>query len=181
MVADDRERHLQFSDSLTWIRGAHTVKTGIDIRNNRRENFPGGGSFVQRVFGTFGFTGVYSNFPYADFLLGIPQTSNRTNPARNMYHLVNTDTSAFVQDDWKITRRLTLNIGLRWDFNPPYRERSGVSFNFDPATGRVIVPNEESKRHINPLFPVNLAPLVTAQAAGLPETLLSKTGSCSLK
>ena len=98
-----------------------------------------------------------------------------------MYHLVNTDTSAFVQDDWKITRRLTLNIGLRWDFNPPYRERSGVSFNFDPATGRVIVPNEESKRHINPLFPVNLAPLVTAQAAGLPETLLSKTGSCSLK
>jgi hypothetical protein len=46
-----------------------------------------------------------------------------------------------------------------------------MSFNFEPATGRVVVPNEDSKRHINPLFPSNLAPIVTAQAAGLPETL----------
>ncbi len=171
MVSNDRERHVQFSDNVTWIRGVHTVKAGFDIRHNTRANFVGGGSFVQRAFGTFGFTGVYSNFPYADFLLGIPQTSNRTNPAEQMYHLSNTDVAGFIQDDWKVTRRLTLNIGLRWDFNPPYHERNGLSFHFDPTSGRVVVPSEESKRHVNPLFPANLAPIVTARDAGLPDNL----------
>jgi hypothetical protein len=167
---EDRQRHTQFVDNLTWIRGSHTVKTGVDVRRNSTSNFPGGSGFVSRVFGAFSFTGVYTGFSYADFLLGIPQTSNRVNPAP-LYSLVNTDVAAFVQDDWKITPRLTLNIGLRYDFNPAYHEPRGLFFHFDPGTGRLIVPNERSRASVNALFPANLAPIVVASEAGLPEKL----------
>jgi hypothetical protein len=157
-------------DNLTWTRGTHTIKTGVDLRFNRATNYPGGTSFPVQQFGTFGFTGAFSGFDYADFLLGLPQSASRASAAP-LYNNLSTDFALFVQDDWKITRKLTLNLGVRYEFNPPYHEKDGNFFNFDVATGRVVVPTEDSKKRVNPLFPQNLVPIVTAAQAGLPESL----------
>jgi hypothetical protein len=167
---DPSERIHQVNDSVTWTRGAHTVKTGMELHWNRATNFPGGTSFPVRQFGAFSFSGAFSGFDYADFLLGLPQDASRANAAP-LYNNVNTDFSFFVQDDWKITRKLTLNLGLRYDYNPPYHEKDGNFFNFDAASGRLVVPNEQSLQRVNPLFPKNLVPIVTASQAGLPEGL----------
>lgn len=160
----------QAVNNVTWTRQDHTIKTGVELKWNRGTNFPGGTSFPVRQFGDFRFTGTFSGFDYADFLLGIPQRAQRGNPAP-LINMVNTDVSFFVQDDWKVTRKLTLNLGVRYDFNPPYHERDDQFFNFDPSTGQMIVPNESALSRVSPLFPTDLAPVVTAAQAGVPESL----------
>lgn len=162
------ERTFQIGDSLTWIRSGHTFKFGGDLRHNQANNYPVAPS---AVFGNFSFDGTFSNFDYADFLLGLPVTSQRLSPAP-IYDLSNNDFSLFAQDDWKIRPNLTLNIGLRWDYNPPYHEASGRIFNFDPASAKLVVPGQQSMQWVNPAFPSNLAPIVTAQSVGLPSSLL---------
>jgi hypothetical protein len=152
------------------MRGSHTVKTGVDIRLNNYNDFPGGSSFIGRSFGSFSFTGRFSDFSYADFLLGIPHRARRSNTAPR-YNLVNTDFSLYVQDDWKVTRRLTLNLGLRYDISPAAHERNDLFFNFDPNTAQVVVPSESAKTAVNPLFPSDLVPVVTASEVGLPQSL----------
>jgi hypothetical protein len=121
-------------------------------------------------FGSFDFSGAFSGFDYADFLLGLPQESERANPAE-LFDMINTDVSFYVQDSWKITRQLTLNFGVRYEYNPPYHEKDGNFFNFDPETGRVVVPDERALARVSPLFPTDLAPVVTAAEAGVPSSL----------
>jgi hypothetical protein len=167
---DVNERISQAVDSVTWTRSKHVIKAGFEIRFNGGKNYPGGTSFPVQQFGQFTFSGTYSNFDYADFLLGIPQTAGRANAAPRIDAL-NTDMGFFVQDDWKVTPKLTLNFGVRYEYDPPYHERNDNLYNFDPATGRVIVPTAEAKARVNPLFPSNLVPVVTAGEAGVTKSL----------
>jgi hypothetical protein len=170
LFQDVRERISQVVNNVTWTRSKHVIKTGVEFRWNVGSNFPGGTSFPVLQFGQFSFTGAFSSFDYADFLLGIPQTASRANAAPLIY-AVNTDMALFLQDDWKITPKLTLNLGVRYDYNPPYHEREDYIYNFDPASGRVIVPSEKALSRVNPLFPSNLVPVVTAAQAGVPKSL----------
>jgi len=167
---DPSEAITQVVNNVTWTRQEHTIKTGIEVKWNRGTNFPGGTTFPVRQFGDFLFTGTFTGFDYADFLLGLPQRAQRGNPAP-LINMVNTDFSFFIQDDWKATPKLTLNLGVRYDYNPPYHERDDAFFNFDSTTGQIIVPNEEALSKVSPLFPTDLAPVVTAAQAGAPESL----------
>ncbi len=170
LYQDPSERIHQVANNLTWTRGNHTVKSGIELRWNRGTNFPGGTSFPVLQFGQFSFGGSFSGYDYSDFLLGLPQTAGRATAAP-LIHALSTDFSWFLQDDWKVTRRLTLNLGVRYDYNPPSHEKDGNLFNFDPASGRLIVPNDQALGRVNPLFPRNLVPIVTASQAGVPAGL----------
>lgn len=113
---------LQFSNTLLWVKGRHSVKTGIDFR---RENlFRRAARFAR---GYFSFNGAFSQLPtsrgntgdsMADMLLGASNSSTLGNP--NGETAVARNWAGFLQDDWRITNRLTLNLGVRWDmFGPP--------------------------------------------------------------
>jgi hypothetical protein len=167
---DVYERIWQAVDSVTWTRGRHVIKAGGEVRLNGGKNFPGGTSFPVQQFGQFSFAGAFTNFDYADFLLGIPQTAGRANAAP-LINSTNTDFAFFVQNDWKVTPKLTVNLGIRYEYDPPYHEENDNFYNFDPASGRVIVPTADAKARVNPLFPTNLVPVVTASEAGVPESL----------
>jgi Carboxypeptidase regulatory-like domain len=130
-----------FADTLTWIRGSHTLKVGFDARIYRRAAFNG-----INARGTYSFTGVLTQNParpggtgygLADFLLGLPASAGRNFP--RLRQAVNWQNySSFVQDDWKVSRRLTLNVGLRHELNPqPTEERNRIS-SFDFVSGRPI-------------------------------------------
>ena len=162
------ERAHAFVDNISWIRQNHTFKGGIEIRRNMGAQYP---LSPRNTLGNWSFNGAYSGYSYADFLLGIPQTASRGAVA-GIAELVNTDFSAFFQDDWKITRKLTLNLGVRYDLNPPYHETSGRFFQFDPATGKVIVP-QAGLSAVNKVFPSNIIPVVSAKDAGMPEKLFN--------
>jgi hypothetical protein len=167
---DPNERLYQAVNNVTWTKGKHVVKIGGELRWNRGTNFPGGTSFPVLQFGQFSFSGAFSNFDYADFLLGLPQTAGRANAAP-LINMVNTDMALFLQDDWKITPKLTVNLGVRYEYNPPYHEKDDNFYNFDPSTGKLIVPSDAAAARVNPLFPSNLVPVVSAAQAGVPKSL----------
>jgi hypothetical protein len=162
------ENTYQIVDQLTYARGKHTIKGGVEYRP-QQYNAP-----VPAQFGSYGFTGFASGNAWADFLLAIPQTTSRNyvRPSRyaRFYHL-----SGFIQDDYKISPNLTLNYGMRWDYNQPARDKRDIIFNVDPLNGRLVVPNQTIiDQYVNPLFPRSI-PIVTAQAAGFPERSLRQS------
>lgn len=158
----------QYSGVITWIRGTHNVKFGADFLRYQ---------YFSRQYGdTRGrmtFLGRYTNEPMADFLLGYGQTSRRQLDAAGPYHLVS-NYSAFIQDDWKVTPRLTINLGLRYDLMKPPQEKFGAWSSFVPELGKIAI----SGRGTIPDFDERIrtsgaAAFVTMAAdAGLPATLI---------
>jgi hypothetical protein len=163
---------LQFSDNITWIKGRHTFKFGADIRYLRTTDDVS--FFSGDDLGEYRFQGAYTGNAFADFLLGIPQRTRLANTgpdidAYTWHH------GYFAQDDFKVTAKLTLNYGVRYEYHPPFWDRTLQMANFDRdfPGGRVIVPNEKSLAITAPAFRASIGstPIVTAKDAGIPEQL----------
>ncbi len=129
----------QITEVLTLVRGAHTVKLGGEIRwsqfNISQEASPRGrfsfnGQFTQNQVDGSGGSSI------ADMLLGLPISANISTVIAmgNRQHVP----SLFVQDDWKVNRRLTVNLGLRYDYFSPITEVNNRQANFDYTTGTLI-------------------------------------------
>lgn len=125
----------QFSNNVTKIAGRHALKAGGDFALVRQSRPP---NTEAPSFGQFSFNGRYTGNAYGDFLLGFPVSSARARPSLvSLLHYQRY--SAFLQDDWKVTSRLTLNLGLRYVGQTGPEERDGSQSNFDLATGRFVV------------------------------------------
>ncbi len=114
-------------DNLSIQHGNHTIRLGATAMwMTKTENATAG-------FATFNFgSGVNGNDPFANFLLG--QADSYTQPSKDTVpHLNYTNFEAYVQDDWKITRRLTLNLGVRYSYFPSPSDSNNTLVNFDPA------------------------------------------------
>lgn len=163
----------QWQDNVSWIRGRHTIKIGGEVWRNFGSNY---GVSPSSAFGSVSFTGNYSGNGYADFLLGIPRLASRASAGFVKLKSTNYDKFVFIQDDFKATPRLTINLGLRYEINPPYVEKQDLIASFDPYRGILTVPTEASKSGLYPGF-VNskLVPVLTAKEAGLPTRTLGYT------
>jgi hypothetical protein len=130
----------QYIDTLSLIRGRHSFKFGADVRAPMRNIFQDEAD----VHGNLQFTGIFTcargansqcisgtGLPYADALLGDVQGATLT----NVYFVDQRlwMASGFVQDDWKITPKFSVNLGLRYDFATPPYSGSNKLANFDPA------------------------------------------------
>lgn len=120
---DMPQRTYSASEMLSWTKGAHSLKFGGSVLwNHFREN----GNWLGA--GQIRFTGAYTNLGPADFLLGMAASFRQNNGLNRDFSAPNS--SLFAQDDWKISRRLTLNLGLRWELNPPYTSAGGALATF---------------------------------------------------
>ena len=126
----------QFIDDLTVVRGNHTVKFGMDVRR-RQFNFLQPPS--QR--GIFSFTGAFTNNPASpggtgsglgDFLLGLPLTSSQEVKVSSTNGQRSTEWAWWAGDTWKLTPKLTLDYGLRYELTSPRTEVYDRQSNFDP-------------------------------------------------
>lgn len=129
------DTEIQFTDNLTLVRGHHTLNIGADIRRRRMDRFQGIYTGGQFNFADANPAGTGNAF--ADFLLGLPEES-QLGIAPAQIRMRESEMAFYVQDDWNATKKLTLNLGLRYELRTvPYDTRGTVaSFNF--ATGQPI-------------------------------------------
>jgi hypothetical protein len=143
---DTIDNHFGLTDTMDWVKGKHTFKYGYEQRYTKYDplNF-------QNQSGTFNFAraetagdvaaNVLSGNSIASLLLGDVDNSNLTAYASQPMWLTDY-IAAFFQDTYKVTRTLTLNVGLRWDVDVPRTERNGDTSNIDlsapnPAAGGI--------------------------------------------
>jgi hypothetical protein len=143
-------------DQVTWTRGKHTVRAGTQIARYAANNVVQSNS----LFGSFSFSNRYTGFPYADFLLGYPSTSSVAPPALNAPFL-RWAYDFFITDEFKITPKLTANIGLRYELHPAWSSTNGIASTFDPSTGKVVI-QDGSQNLISPYFPTSFVGIETA-------------------
>ncbi len=122
---------IMVGDNVTWVRGAHTLKTGALVYRNRIDQ-NGRTTYTGNVtFNTGGNTRT-SNNAFADALLGNFRTySEAALDPLGFFRF--TQTEAFVNDSWKVTPRLSLELGVRYQFGTPFYTQANNLANFDPS------------------------------------------------
>ncbi|MBL8212676.1 MAG: carboxypeptidase regulatory-like domain-containing protein [Bryobacterales bacterium] len=161
----------QYQAHITWLKGAHAVKTGFDLLicyfNTFRPDYPAG---------LFGFGRAFTQGPnpatatatagygLASAMLGVPDSGQFT--VGPSLALVQPSNNFYLQDDWKVRRDLTINLGLRFEYQTPFRERYNQIAYFDPSgteplTGQKGVLTMTSASHRYPSNPnYNWAPRI---------------------
>ena len=136
------DTNFQLAGSLTWIKGAHTFKFGSSILVRRWSINsvlqPGNFTFsTAQTNSTSGLPGGSGGNSFASMLLGYPASITRNIPLIAPQYRAN-EYSEYVQDDWRATHRLTLNLGLRWDLFMPFTEKHNQLSNFDPSNPTIL-------------------------------------------
>jgi hypothetical protein len=138
--------NFSYADSMSWARGRHVWKFGTEIRTYSSSS----DRIFDGTYGEFSFDGRFSGNAYSDFLLGVPATSTRLDPLINRKQVAK-EVGIFVTDTFKVTPKLNLDLGLRWDYFGAPSFEDGLQYNWDPATGNVVVPGSALSQ-VSPLF-----------------------------
>ena len=153
-ISDNISQQYELLDNLSWQKGRHAIKTGVLIRYgdpvlNTQNN----------QFGQYNFNGQYTGFAFADFMLGYPSQVRLKGPALARYNR-KTDTGLYVNDTWNVSPKLTLTLGLRWEYFMPSVDNNNRRINWDPATQAVVVPSQATLQYtsIPQDIPVEIAP-----------------------
>jgi hypothetical protein len=131
----------QLIDQLAYTRGAHALKFGIELH---RDAFSGGALGNAKGSINFGGGGAFAtSTALEDFFAGVPTNESvlAGSPLRDIH---NWAFAGFVQDDWRLTRNLTLNLGLRYELNTVIQDADNLLANFSPTLGLVQVGKQIS-------------------------------------
>ena len=188
--ASSRARNGTFQtlDTFSWTKQQHTFKFGADYRyltglytnvfaTSRLGSYTFNSSVLSKLLGKSAAT------PFASFLLGYPDSTTISTVLQADTSSYSSHYGFFAQDDWKVTRTLTLNYGLRYEYHPMFRDHYNNLANFLPnyssvidgqtVPGAVVIPNEQVFNIVNPGFSQSIlpTPIITAQLAGIPASL----------
>jgi hypothetical protein len=139
-----------YVENMTFITGKHAMKFGFDIRRFLFNSF-----FTSFGRGSFNFDATFTGNAVADLLLGLPRQADR-NLGEPFHNSMTFASGYYFQDDWKITPKLTLNLGVRYDLDLPEVERVNKIASFDPARNTIKVANG-LEYYIDPNSPTGLS------------------------
>ncbi len=158
-----------FQEHVSVFRGRHHMKFGANVTRIELDHYAADNA----LFGNLTFSNRFTGFPYADFLLGIPTTARRSFPPLRQDRL-RYQYDFFFTDLFKLTPRLTLNYGLRYEYHPGWTEEHGYLSTFDIGSGSIVVKDGSLSR-VSPLFPKAYANVMEASRAGLAAKTLLRT------
>lgn len=141
--SSEKSRLFQYVDNLTWQRGAHTARFGVDIR--QLSAFTPLSFSSSDNYGNFYFSQgtSYTGNEFADFLAGVPYLTQVADVQSDNNGKA-TAYAVYAEDTWKATPILNLTFGLRYELHPAFTSTNGEIGNFDPSvakSGRLIYPD----------------------------------------
>ena len=139
--SDTLDKTFQINEKLTWLKGRHSMKFGGQLLHYVQQRFYAGNN---GLLGLFGYTGAFTGFAFSDFLLDQVGSKGRGSESEAWTH-VHDRIALYVQDDFKVTSALTLNLGMRWAYTQPVVEQDNRQSNFNLTTGRQILPDDSSR------------------------------------
>jgi hypothetical protein len=137
-----RENAFEYLDNITWTKGSRTLKAGVDFRRrqltiyqtnmgNGRFNFSSALTDSRQPAGVGGDAA-------ASFLLGYPTLIGH-DYTLNWPGIRGSEVGVYFADDWHLTKKLTLNLGIRWDYYTPFSEVENRWANFNPVSGKIDI------------------------------------------
>ena len=130
----------QFTDDFSWLSGKHSMKFGVDARQEHMFI-----AFINRPNGDYTFSGAITGNAFADFLIGAPAQFRRTTQ-QGIQDGTGRSYSAYAQDEFRVSDRLTLNLGVRYEVAQPFKE----------AQNRIVVIDPTRQSTVQPLAPKGL-------------------------
>ncbi|MGD0669346.1 MAG: carboxypeptidase regulatory-like domain-containing protein [Bryobacteraceae bacterium] len=132
---------IQVSDSVIWTKGAHTIRMGFQGIRYRNNYIPATSN--DGAAGQISFSGTYTGYSEADFFLGLPSYMGYGLGYTGTVGQRNDALGAFIQDDWRISPRLTLNFGVRWQLFTPIYEVHDRETNFGMYSGQIELAGQD--------------------------------------
>jgi hypothetical protein len=169
-----RDNDYQFSYNISWFLGNHSLNLGGAYKRVQFNPF-----IPSNKRGQFTFDGRYTGNVFADFLLGLPGSA-QGGAGNTAVYLRGNEYYAYAQDDWKVSRRLTVNLGLRYEYVSPLSEKFNRWATLDIQNRRVIVASEDGRTYPQELWVPGIAaqlaplPIVTSEDAGLNRALVNR-------
>jgi hypothetical protein len=162
----DVSNEFNYAGNFTWTRGSHSFKEGFSL-TRYQQNTPGPITGFRR--GQFVYRGDFTNHAFGDFLLGLPFSAQRVvgkgvETGRSWWH------AYYFNDDWKVTSKLSLTLGLRYEYVSPLVDNLDRRSTFYPLTnayntgqqGQIIVANSQEAKSILGLEGIAARALYTA-------------------
>ena len=154
------DKEFQIDEKLSWIKGRHAMRFGVQymhIHHLSEGQFNSSGGFT--------FDGSFTGNPLADYILGRPVDLFQQSPLHD--ESVTANYQFFAQDDFKVSRRLTLNLGLRYELDTPPVQVLNWTSSIRPFVGCTVATCQQSK-----LFPTAPPGLVFPGDPGVPRGLV---------
>jgi hypothetical protein len=153
-ISANISQQFELLDNVSWQKRDHAFKFGVLVRygdpvvNNQNNQF-----------GQYNFNGKYTGFGFADFMLGYPSQVRLKGAALPRYNR-KTDTGLYINDTWRMSSKLTLTLGLRWEYFMPSVDNNDRRINWDPTSQAVVVPSQATLQYtsIPQDIPVEIAP-----------------------
>jgi hypothetical protein len=161
-------RSWQYVERVTYSSGKHELRFGYENFHNLNTYISGSNSL-----GTLGFSNSYSGDNFADFLLGYPASGSRSY-FRSLWGDYGNYQAMYVQDNYRAASNLTINAGFRWEINPFYNGIKGQVTGFNPANGKVVIPDDfsmQAQPGTATLYPLFSDRLQTTSSLGLPTSV----------
>jgi outer membrane receptor protein involved in Fe transport len=125
---------VQVADDFTWVKGRHSLKFGFDMRSEYMKI-----AFINRPNGDMTFNGAISGNAFADFLLG-RQAQTRATTTQAIQDGRGWAYAAYVQDEWRVSDRITVNLGLRYELTQPFEDENDAITGIDMTRQSTVFP-----------------------------------------